>query len=86
MMNRKFWIRWVSIMLVCIAYYVIVFYFDLVFAVNFSETIGQGGGMLTQCTWLVKTLLQNHNDLAFASTIGFAVCVPLILFIYKKVR
>ncbi len=27
----------------CIAYYVIVLYFDLVFAVNFSETVSEGG-------------------------------------------
>ena len=42
-MNKKFWIRWVSIALICLAYYVIVLYFDLVFAVNFSETMSQGG-------------------------------------------
>jgi len=34
-MNKKFWIRWGCIALICIAYYVIVLYFDLVFAVNF---------------------------------------------------
>ncbi len=43
MMNKKFWIRWVSIALICVAYYVIVLYFDLVFALNFSETMSQGG-------------------------------------------
>jgi hypothetical protein len=41
-MNKKFWIRWGCIGLICIAYYVIALYFDLVFAVNFSETVSQG--------------------------------------------
>ncbi|XTZ40294.1 hypothetical protein ACQYRI_10200 [Salmonella enterica] len=87
MMNKKFWIRWASIALICVAYYVIVLYFDLVFVVNFSETTSQGDDFtLSQCTWLVKTLVQNHNDSAAASTVGFAVCVPLILLIFKKVR
>jgi uncharacterized membrane protein YvbJ len=40
-MNKKFWIRWASIALICITYYVIVLYFDLVFALNFSETMSQ---------------------------------------------
>ncbi len=43
MMNKKFWIRWVSIALICAAYYATVLYFDLVFALNFTETISQGG-------------------------------------------
>jgi hypothetical protein len=40
-MNKKFWIRWASIALICITYYVIVLYFDLVFALNFSETMSR---------------------------------------------
>ncbi|SSJ29123.1 Uncharacterised protein [Klebsiella pneumoniae] len=34
MMNKKFWIRWVSIALICAAYYATVLYFDLVFALG----------------------------------------------------
>lgn len=86
-MNKKLWFRWVSILLICAVYYLVVFYYDLVFAVNFSETMSQGGDLTSsQCAWLVKTLLQNHNDSALASSLGFAVCVPLIIFIFKKVR
>ncbi|HHC5198018.1 TPA: hypothetical protein ACN5P4_005962 [Klebsiella pneumoniae] len=87
MMNKKFWIRWVSIVLICAAYYAIVLYFDLVFALNFTETMSQGGEFTpSQCTWFVKELAQNHSDSALASIIGFAVCVPLILLIFKKVK
>ncbi|EMH3786335.1 TPA: hypothetical protein UL576_004548 [Klebsiella pneumoniae] len=87
MMNKKFWIRWVSIALICAAYYAIVLYFDLVFALNFTETMSQGGESTpSQCTWFVKELVQNHADSALASIIGFAVCVPLILLIFKKVK
>ncbi|AYN26396.1 hypothetical protein D8682_04915 [Buttiauxella sp. 3AFRM03] len=87
MMSRKFWIRWTSIALICIAYYFIVFYFNLIFAVNFSETMSQGGNFTaSQCIWFVKEQLQNHNDSASASIIGFGICVPLILLIFKKVR
>lgn len=76
-----------SIALICVAYYVIVLYFDLVFALNFSETMSQGGEFTpSQCTWLVNELSQNHSDSTLASIIGFAVCVPLILLIFKKVR
>ena len=87
MMNKKFWIRWVSIALICAAYYAIVLYFDLVFALNFTETMSQGGEFTpSQCTWFGKELAQNHSDSALASIIGFAVCVPLILLIFKKVK
>jgi hypothetical protein len=87
MMNKKFWIRWGCIALICIAYYVIVLYFDLVFAVNFSETVSQGWDFTpSQLTSFVMGLSQNHSDSALASIIGFAVCVPLILLIFKKVR
>ncbi|WP_334682973.1 hypothetical protein [Klebsiella pneumoniae] len=87
MMNKKFWIRWVSIALICAAYYATVLYFDLVFALNFTETISQGGECTpSQCTRFVKELAQNHSDSALASIIGFAVCVPLILLIFKKVK
>ncbi|WP_373964316.1 hypothetical protein [Kosakonia sacchari] len=87
MMNKKYWIRWACIALICVAYYVIVLYFDLVFAVNFSETVSQGWDFTpSQLTWFVMELSQNHVDSALASLIGFAVCVPLILLIFKKVR
>ena len=87
MMNKKFWIRWVSIALICAAYYAIVLYFDLVFALNFTETMSQGGEFTpSQGTFFVKELAQNHSDSALASIIGFAVCVPLILLIFKKVK
>ncbi|WP_336141525.1 hypothetical protein [Erwinia sp. CGal63] len=87
MMNKKFWLRWISITLICVAHYVIVFYFDLVFALNFSETISQGGEFTpSQCIWFAKELSQNHNDSALASIMGFAVCIPLVLLIFKKVR
>lgn len=76
-----------SIALICVAYYVIVLYFDLVFALNFSETMNQGGEFTpSQYTWFVKELSKNHADSALASIIGFSVCVPLILIIFKKVR
>lgn len=87
MMNKTFWIRWVSIALLCVTYYVIVLYFDLVFTFNFSETMSQGGEFTSsQYVWFVKTLSQNHADSALAAIVGFAVCVPLILVIFKKVR
>ena len=76
-----------SIALICAAYYAIVLYFDLVFALNFTETMSQGGEFTpSQWTWFVKELAQNHSDSALASIIGFAVCVPLILLIFKKVK
>ena len=85
--NRNFWIRWVSILSICIAYYFIVFYFNLVLAVNYSETMSQGGGFTSsQYEWFIHELLYQHNNSALASTIGFAVCIPLILLIFKKVR
>ena len=87
MMNKKFCIRWISISLICVAYYVVVLYFDLVFALNFSETMSQGGEFTaSQHIWFVQELSRNHSDSALASIIGFAVCVPLILLIFKKVR
>lgn len=87
MINRKFWIRWISILLVCIAYYFIVFYFNFVLAVNYSETMSQGGGgTSSQYKWFIHELFKQHNNSALASTIGFAVCIPLILLIFKKVR
>jgi hypothetical protein len=39
-----------------------------------------------QLTSFVMELSQNHSDSTLASIIGFAVCVPLILLIFKKVR
>ena len=86
-MNKNFCIKWVSIALICVAYYVIVLYFDLVFAVNFSETVSQAWDFTpSQLTSFVMELSQNHSDSALASIIGFTVCVPLILLIFKKVR
>ncbi|MCL6742441.1 hypothetical protein [Kosakonia sp. R1.Fl] len=85
-MNKKYWIRWASIALICTAYYVIVLYFDLVFAVNFSETLSQGWDFTpSQLTCFVMELSQNHDDSALASIVGFAICVPLIRLIFKKV-
>lgn len=53
-MNKKFWIRWMSILLICVAYYVIVLYFDLVFAVNSSETVKPGVGFHTLSANVVR--------------------------------
>lgn len=87
MMNKKFWIRWGSIALICVAYYVIVVYFDLVFALNFSETMSQGGEFTpSQYIWFVKELSKNHSDSVLASIVSFTICVPLILLIFKKVK
>ncbi len=86
-MNKMFWIRWLSVVLICVSYYVIVLYFDLVFAVNFSETVIQGWDFTpSQLTSFVMELSQNQSYSALASIIGFALCVPLILLIFKKVR
>ena len=54
MMNKKFWIRWVSIALICAAYYAIVLYFDLVFALNFTETMSPGEFTLLNVHSLLK--------------------------------
>nr|WP_258095991.1 hypothetical protein [Klebsiella pneumoniae] len=54
-----------SIALICAAYYATVLYFDLVFALNFTETISQGGEFTpSQCTRFVKELaaLLNKSD------------------------
>lgn len=76
-----------SIATICVAYYAIVLYFDLVFALNFSETMSQGGEFIpSQYAWFIKDLSKNHNDSALASLIGFTVYVPPILLILKKVR
>jgi hypothetical protein len=48
-----------------------------------------GGEPLRVCSnapWFVKELSQNHSDSALAFIVGFAVCVPLILLTFKKVR
>ncbi len=43
-MTSKFWLRWGCVIFICVIYYVLMFYFNVVFAVNFSETVSSGGG------------------------------------------
>lgn len=87
MMCYKFWIRWVSILTICTGYYLVLFYLDFIFSLNYSETISQGGDLYpSQCQWLVETLRQNHESAALASYAGFAICIPFILLIFRKVR
>ena len=86
-MISKFWIRWGSIALIIIAYYLTVLYFGFIFSFNFSETLSQGGNMTSaQCIYFAKEQLYNHNNSTLASLVGFGICVPLILLIFKKVR
>ncbi len=86
-MNKKYRIRWASIALICVAYYVIVLYFDLVFSVSFSETVSQGWDFTpSQLARFVMGLSQNPHDMALAFIVGFAVCISLSFLIFKKVR
>lgn len=86
-MKNKFWIRWGCIIFICVIYYVLMFYFNVVFAVNFSETVSSGGDFTpSQCVWFAKQLLSDHNNSALVFFVGFLICMPLILFVFKKIR
>jgi|GEM_PF-2207968 len=88
MINKKFWIRWSSITLLCLVYYVTMLYFDLIFALSISETMSQGREFTAAqyIWWFIQELSRNHSDSALASIVGFAVCVPFILLVFKKIR
>ncbi|PDO88797.1 hypothetical protein BK797_05025 [Kosakonia sacchari] len=87
MMNKEYWIRWACIVLICVAYYVIVICFELVFAVSFSETVIHGWDFTpSQLARFVMGLSLNPQDLALAFIVGFAVCISLFFLIFKKMR
>ncbi|KAB1428251.1 hypothetical protein F8B54_12070, partial [Salmonella enterica subsp. enterica serovar Schwarzengrund] len=61
-MTNKFWIRWGIILFISAIYYIVVFYFNIIFAVNYSETMSMGGDFSSsQCVWFARQLLSDHN-------------------------
>ncbi|MDR0805437.1 MAG: hypothetical protein LBN41_01640 [Enterobacteriaceae bacterium] len=87
-LNKKFWLRWISIILICIGYYLVLFYFDFIFALNFTSTMSQGGGEISSsaCYSVIKHLAVDHSHAMTASYFGFILCVLLILLVFKKIR
>lgn len=86
-MKNKFWIRWSVILFICAVYFVTDLYFNLIFAVDYSETMSMGGDFTSsQCVWFAKQLLMDHNCVAIVSILGFLICVPIILLAFKKIR
>ncbi|WP_368300298.1 hypothetical protein [Kluyvera sichuanensis] len=86
-MKNKFCIRWGIILFICAIYLIVDLYFNFIFALDYSETASMGGGFTSsQCDWFAKQLLMDHNRVAIVSILGFLICVPLILLVFKKVR
>lgn len=86
-MKSKFWIRWFSISFIFIIYYFVLFCFNFIFAIDYSENMSMGGDFnSSQCVWFAQVLLADHNNTALVSSVGFLVCVPLILLVFKKIR
>lgn len=86
-MKNKFCIRWGIILFICVIYLIVDLYFNFIFALDYSETTSMGGGFTSsQYDWFAKQLLMDHNCVAIVSILGFLICVPLILLVFKKVR
>ncbi|EBH8755844.1 hypothetical protein FPX20_19860 [Salmonella enterica] len=86
-MTNKFWIRWGIILFISAIYYIVIFYFNIIFAVNYSETMSMGGDFSSsQCVWFARQLLSDHNYVFIVSVVGFLICMPLILLAFKKIR
>jgi hypothetical protein len=89
MLNKKFWLRWAGIFLVFISYYLIQLYFDFVFSLYLSTKMNEPSDNKISssiCDAIIDGLVVNYNNARFTSYLGFMICVPLILIIYKKVR
>jgi hypothetical protein len=84
-MTNKFWIRWGCIMFITIIYFVVICFFNFIFALDLSETMSAGGQFThPQCVAFVNRLAVEHDNAAFISFGSFLVCMPLILLVFKK--
>lgn len=84
-MGNKYWIRWGCIIFICVIYFVVIFLFNFIFALDLSETMSAGGEFThSQCLSFVDGLVAEHDNASFASFVGFLICMPLILFVFKK--
>lgn len=75
------------IALVCIIYYLVLAFFDLIFALQHQTYTSQGSGFTSmQSIRQANTLLALHQDAMNVAYIGFIISMVLIIFIHKKVR
>lgn len=90
MMINKFWIRWGCIIFICVIYFAVILFFNFTFSLNLSinkETMYMGGNLTSsQCGAFVDGLVAEHDNASLVSFVGFLICVPLILFIFNKIR
>lgn len=89
-MTNKFWIRWGSITFICIIYFAVMFFFNFISVLNFSitmEAMNMGGNITpSECGSFVDGLVADRDNTSLASFAGFLICMPLILFVFKKIR
>lgn len=83
----KFFLRWGGIFIVSLGYFFGLFVASQAFAV-FSEnqTLVSNPVPLKEYYQAVDSLGQATSGVFYVAIYGFAVCVPLILLIFKKVR
>lgn len=88
-MNYKSFIRWGLTCLLIVIYYVGLFFFDLIFNLNFSteiRIIGIGDTSKARWTNFAAQLLSDHNSSMEFAYYGFAIVLLLIFIIHKKIR
>ncbi|MHA6307969.1 MULTISPECIES: hypothetical protein [Hafnia] len=86
-MTNKFWIRWGCIVFICIVYFAVIFFFNFIFSLDLTETMSAGGQFThPQCVAFIDGLVAEHDNATLASLVGFLICMPLILWVFKKVR
>ncbi|QOV63308.1 hypothetical protein [Kosakonia pseudosacchari] len=80
-------LRWGGICIVCLGYFLGLFVASQAFTI-FSEnqTLVSNPVPLKEHYQAIDSLMHATNVVYNASFFGFAICVPLILLIFKKVR
>ena len=89
MLNKKFCLRWLGITLVFTSYYSALFFYDFAFSLYLSTKRNEPSDntiSASTCDAIIMNLDMYHYNVQAVSYFGFMICVPLILFIYKKVR
>lgn len=88
-MSHKIFIKWFLTIILIFIYYVGLFYYDLVFNLEFTSRISQPGlKEMPTNAWIKFSaqLLSGHNSAMEFAYYGFAIVLLLIFIIHKKIR
>lgn len=88
MMNKKFWVRWVSIITVSLFYItsVLVSVMDYGITRKYADILNDKTITIKFCNAVVTEFEWHYNKLIDIALFGYIISTVLILLIFRKVR